>query len=197
MAKRKEKKKKTPDPSGRGYNPWGRLPPLDGAEGHLNVVIETVQWSRHKLRLDPELGVFTLAFTLPAGAQFPYDFGFVPSTLAADGDPIDVLLLMDGPAAPGCLVRARLLGVIEADQTERSGKTERNDRLIAVAEDSSRFDGVKDLEHLGDHFVEEIEAFFRNYNAMRGKRFKPLTRRGPKVARKLVMAAAKAHRAAK
>ena len=73
---------------------------------------------------------------------FPYDFGFVPSTLAEDGDPIDVLLLMDSSAFPGCVIESRLIGVIEGEQN-KDGKKERNDRLIAVAKPQSRAFGLK------------------------------------------------------
>jgi hypothetical protein len=86
---------------------------------------------RNKFAYDPEQSIFALKKVLPAGMVFPYDFGFLPSTLAPDGDPIDVLLLMDEPAFPGCAVKARLVGVIEGERVD--GKTTtRNDRLVAV-----------------------------------------------------------------
>src|SRR5215210_8005156 len=97
----------------------------------INVIIETPKGSRNKYNFDEELGLFKLGGVLPAGAVFPFDFGYVPSTVGGDGDPLDVLVLMDEPAFVGCLVPARLIGVIEAEQTEE-GKTTRNDRLIAV-----------------------------------------------------------------
>src|SRR3954454_21727082 len=99
---------------------------------NLTVIIETPKGSQNKYTYEPRLGAFILGGVLPAGAVFPFDFGFVPSTLAEDGDPLDVLVLMDGPAFTGCIVQCRPLGVIEAEQTE-DGKKVRNDRLIAVA----------------------------------------------------------------
>src|SRR3569833_4517481 len=101
----------------------------------LNAVIETARGCRNKFKYDPELRLFRLAHVLPAGAVFPFDFGFVPSTRGGDGDPLDVLVLMDEPAFPGCLIAARLLGAIEAEQGDEK-KMERNDRLIAVAAES-------------------------------------------------------------
>src|SRR5919199_1807176 len=98
----------------------------------LNVIIETPKGSRNKFDYDEELGLFKLGGVLPAGASFPFDFGFLPATRGGDGDPLDVLVLMDEPAFAGCLVTVRLLGVIEAEQTEGDATT-RNDRLIAVA----------------------------------------------------------------
>src|SRR5215208_1072043 len=115
--------------SSRGLNRLGAYAP-DADE--LNVIIETPRGSRNKFNYDGGLGLFKLGGVLPAGAVFPFDFGFIPSTLGGDGDPLDVLVLMDEPAFTGCLVPSNLLGVIEAEQTE-DGKTTRNDRLIAVA----------------------------------------------------------------
>src|SRR4051812_26311118 len=94
----------------------------------LNVIVETPKGCRNKFKFDEELRCFKLSKVLPAGATFPFDFGFLPHTLADDGDPIDVLLLMDEQAFPGCLVKARLVGVIEAEQG-KDKKATRNDRL--------------------------------------------------------------------
>jgi inorganic pyrophosphatase len=123
---------------------------------------------------------------LPAGAVFPFDFGFIPSTLGGDGDPLDVLLLMDEPAFPGCLVEARLVAVIEASQTERDGETTRNDRLICIASDSRTHKAVRTLADLNEVLMDEIEHFFVSYNQIKGKNFAPLGRYGPIKAAKLV-----------
>jgi inorganic pyrophosphatase len=79
----------------------------------LQVIIETPKGSHNKYSFDEEQNIFVLRAALPSGMVFPYDFGFVPQTLADDGDPLDVLVLMDMPAFPGCAVVARLIGVIE------------------------------------------------------------------------------------
>lgn len=163
-------------------------------EGDLNVIIETPKGSRNKYDYDEGLGLFKLGGVLPAGAVFPFDFGFVPSTLGGDGDPLDVLILMDEPAFTGCLVRARPIGVIEAEQTERDGETTRNDRLIAVASESRAHGGAKLLGKLADGVVEEIEHFFVSYNNIKGKEFKPLGRHGPVVALRTVEEGARAFR---
>jgi len=107
-----------------------RLEPFE--DGCVLVVIETPKGSPNKLAFEARFGTFVLKGVLPAGAVFPFDFGFVPSTRAEDGDPLDVLVLMDAPVFPGCVVPSRLVGVIEAERTE-DGKTERNDRVLAVA----------------------------------------------------------------
>lgn len=122
---------------------------------------------------------------MPEGSTFPYDFGFIPSTVG-DGDPLDVLVLLDSPAPVGCVLTVRLIGVIEARQRENAGEWIRNDRLLAVATHAHTHAHVKDLADLRPHIVDEIEAFFSNYNAQKGKSFKPLDRAGPKKACKLV-----------
>lgn len=155
-------------------------------EEELNVVIETPKGSRNKYNYDEKLGLFKLGGVLTAGASFPFDFGFVPSTVGGDGDPLDVLVLMDEPAFAGCLVRTRLVGVIEAEQTERDGETTRNDRLIGIAADSRLHTRVRTLESIGTTLLEEIEHFFVSYNQIKGKEFKPLGRFGPERARALV-----------
>jgi inorganic pyrophosphatase len=158
-----------------------------GKNSHeLNAIIETPKGSRNKFKFDTKLGMFKLSGVLPAGTVFPFDFGFVPSTLGGDGDPLDVLLLMDEPAFTGCLVPARLIGVIEAEQTERDGETTRNDRLIAVAADSHNHREVCSLSQISDNLVNEIEHFFVSYNEIKGKTFKPLGRAGPDRAEELV-----------
>ena len=155
-------------------------------EDELNVFVETPKGSRNKYEYDERLGLFKLGGVLPSGASFPFDFGFVPSTLGGDGDPLDVLVLMDEPAFTGCLVRTRLVGAVEAEQTERDGETTRNDRLIGVASESRLLARVRKLADLGPGLLEEIEHFFVSYNEVKGKVFKPLGRCGARQARALV-----------
>src|SRR5581483_4218718 len=115
-----------------------------------------------KYSYDSERGVFVLKSLLPSGMVFPFDFGFIPGTRADDGDPIDILVLIDEPAAQGSLVLARLVAVIEAEQTEK-GKTERNDRLIGIAAISHDYRSVQALEQLSGDLLQEIEHFFISY----------------------------------
>jgi inorganic pyrophosphatase len=159
-------------------------------EGRLLAVIEAPRGSSNKLKFDPATGVLFLHKVLPPGTVFPFDFGFIPGTLGADGDPLDVLVLMDEPAAPGVAVPCRLLGVIEAVQRQardtRSVRGTRNDRLIAVADKTHRYANARALRDVGDHALGEIEAFFTFYNERMGKKFTPLRRAGASVARRLV-----------
>lgn len=166
--------------------PYDGLEAFDPQSHDLNVVIDTPKGSRNKYSLDENVGLFKLSGVLPAGASFPFDFGFVPSTIGGDGDPLDVLLLMDEPVFTGCLVVSRLIGVIEAKQTERNGKSVRNDRLVAVAVESLTHQNLKTLTRLNSNLLKEIEHFFISYNSVKGKIFKPLGRYGPQRAMRLV-----------
>lgn len=157
-------------------------------EQTLNAIVETARGSRNKFNYDEELDLFRLAGVLPAGAAFPFDFGFVPSTLGEDGDPIDVLLLLDEEAFAGCLVETRLAGVIEAEQTEEE-ETVRNDRLIGVAVQSQLYRDVRTLDDLSDPLIDSIVHFFISYNEFKGKTFTPIGRYGPKRALTLVESA--------
>jgi inorganic pyrophosphatase len=163
-------------------------------DAELNVIIETPKGSRNKFTFDEEKGLFKLSGVLPAGAVFPFDFGFLPGTLGGDGDPLDVLVLMDESAFAGCLVPSRLIGVIEALQTERDGETTRNDRLIAVAANSRDHQHLRSLTDLNENLLEEIEHFFVSYNEIKGKRFVPRGRFGPQRARRIVETASKGAR---
>jgi inorganic pyrophosphatase len=153
---------------------------------HVHVVVETPKGSRNKLAFDPELEVFKLKGVLPEGHSFPYDFGFVPSTLAADGDPLDVLLLLDAPAFPGCVVEARLLGALEIEQHETDGTVQRNDRLVAVAAHSREHNKLRSLADLSPDMLHEVEHFFHSYNEAKGGEIKVLRRVGPERAHQLL-----------
>jgi len=155
--------------------------PLTDKEGNVQVIIETPKNSRNKYAFDPKQRIFALKKVLPEGMAFPHDFGFIPSTKAEDGDPIDVLILMDQSAFPGCLVKARLIGVIEGEQAQ-DGKTERNDRLLAVAATSHTHSDVKSVKDLNKSLLVELEKFLVNYHADDGEKFKVLGCKGPQAA---------------
>lgn len=162
----------------------------------VNVVIDTPKGSRNKFKYDERLRLFKLGGVLPVGMSFPFDFGYIPTTAGGDGDPLDVLLLMDEPAFVGCLVETRLIGVIEAEQTE-AGRTERNDRLIGVAAQSRVHEKVRELRELNEQLLNEIEHFFVSYNEAKDKRFAPLSRGDAARARQILEAGQKQHRHAR
>ena len=151
----------------------------------LNLVVDTPKGSRNKFRFDEKLGLFRLSKRLPLGMAFPYDFGFIPSTLAEDGDPLDVLLVSDAPAFPGCLVGAQLLGVLEAEQKDEK-ETLRNDRLVAIPVTPYNPPQLTSLSDLGEARLSEIEHFFVSYNQAEGRTFRVIDRRGREAAERLV-----------
>lgn len=172
------------------------LSTFDAESENLNVIVDTPKGSRNKFKYDESLNLFKLGSVLPAGASFPFDFGFIPSTEGGDGDPLDVMLLMDEPAFVGCLVIARLIGVIEAEQTEE-GKTKRNDRLIAVAVESRVHRDMRTLEDLSSNLLDEIEHFFVSYNEIKGKEFRSLGNFSPQRAQQLVEEGKRKYRASR
>ncbi|MBV9463122.1 MAG: inorganic diphosphatase [Verrucomicrobiae bacterium] len=166
-----------------------RLPPFAPEEGLIHAIVETPKGSGVKYTYRPEHGLFHLKKALPMGMVFPFNFGFVPSTLAEDGDPLDVLILNDEAIPPGCLVMVKAVGVIEAEQSDGEKKN-RNDRVVGAASLEGRPDG----EPLDESTWREIEAFFVSYNQRAGKKFKVLGRGGAKKAAGIVRQAAKAFR---
>lgn len=172
-----------------------RLEPATGLSGDrgtsFQVIVETPKGYRNKFAFHREQKIFILRKVLPAGMTFPYDFGFIPQTVAEDGDPIDVLLLMDEPAFPGIAVPARLIGVIEGEQTE-DGKTVRNDRLLAVAEANHLYANIRTIEDLPGQTLRELEDFFVNYSRLEGREYRVLDRKGEQAAQRLVEKARRA-----
>lgn len=170
MRKNNGKRASPADPS--------RIEPRDSDDKKLlRVVIETPKGSRNKFAFDPEQHIFELKKVLPAGMSFPYDFGFVPSTEAEDGDPIEALVLMDEPAFPGCVLTCRPIGVIEGEQRDKK-KKRRNDRILAVEKDAHRWADFKTIDALGKQFCRELEEFFVNYHKLIGKEYRILALKG-------------------
>ncbi len=168
-----------------------KLKPLKEGDEILQVIVETPKGCRNKFAFDPKPRIFTLKAVLPAGMAFPYDFGFLPQTLAPDGDPIDVLLLMDEPAFSGCAVNARLIGIIEGEQVDGK-KRIRNDRLLAIAEANHTYNYVKKIGDLPNQFLRELQDFFVNYHRLQGKQYRLLGCKGTQAALTLIKQARKA-----
>ena len=171
--------------AGKGLADPTHLKPTGADKQMLRVVIETPKGSRNKFAFDPEEHIFQLKKVLPAGMTFPYDFGFVPSTQADDGDPLDVLVLMDEPAFPGCMLTCRPVGVIEGEQQDKKQKI-RNDRIVAVEQDAHSWAHVKSMDDLGKQFLRELEEFFVNYHRLSDKEYRVLGVRGSGAVRKIV-----------
>jgi inorganic pyrophosphatase len=154
---------------------------LNAKKGICRAIIETPKGCRNKFDYDSESNLFMLGGLLPEGMMFPFDFGFIPSTLGEDGDPVDILVLMDAPAHVGCLIDVRIVGIIEAQQTG-DGEKETNDRLLGVAVHSYNHEHVKSIEDVGKTPLDQLEEFFVSYNKQRGKKFRITGTGGPKKA---------------
>jgi inorganic pyrophosphatase len=164
------------------------LPSKDPETGDFTVVVETPKDSHNKYKYDAECHALRLSAVLGEGLAFPYDFGFVPSTLGADGDPLDVLVFLDHPVPPACVVSARLIGVLEVRQKSGKERWKRNDRLFAVATHAHTHQTLKTLDDLRPHLLDEIESFFVHYASLEGKKLEILARKGPRHARQLIKA---------
>ena len=166
---------------------------LDIKKRTCRAIIETPKGCRNKFDYDPDSGLFMLGGLLPEGMMFPFDFGFIPSTLGDDGDPLDILVLMDAPAHVGCLIDVRIIGIIQAEQSE-DGKTESNDRLLGVAIHSYDHEGLDSIDDVSKTLLDQLEAFFISYNKQRGKKFKITGTGGPAKAIKFLKTGLKAHK---
>jgi inorganic pyrophosphatase len=136
-------------------------------DGALRVVVETPRGSRHKYAWNEELRAFEHKATLGSGLVWPYDYGFIPRTKGGDGDPLDVLVLMDEPAFPGCILNVRIIGGFEV---EKNGVT--NDRFVACLlpsrEISLSTDGYETLSDLPKPLLDQMENFLTTYSVQRG-----------------------------
>ncbi len=169
---------------------------LDPDRATCRAIIETPKGSRNKFDYDPESNLFILAGLLPQGMMFPFDFGFIPSTLGEDGDPLDIMVLMDAPAHVGCLIEVRIIGIIDAAQTE-DGKTQKNSRLLGVAIHSYENENLTNISEVSKTLLAQVEAFFVSYNKQRGKKFTITGTAGPKRALRSLRTGIKAHQNAK
>jgi inorganic pyrophosphatase len=172
-----------------------RLPLVDEETGDYCVVLETPKGSRNKYKYEPAFDAIKVSASLGEGLAFPYDFGFFPSTLGEDGDPLDVLLFLDDAVPPGSVATARMIGVLEVEQREHRRSWRRNDRFFAVATHAHTHQKLKHLDDLRPHLLPEIESFFTHYAGLEGKKLRIVRRSGPRRARKLLKAGAKAFKA--
>ncbi|HNI61805.1 MAG TPA: inorganic diphosphatase, partial [Pseudomonadota bacterium] len=142
------------------------LPPFD-AQHNLRVVVETPRGANIKIKYDEDLGCFSLSRILPLGVTYPYDFGFVPQTLAQDGDPLDVMVLIDALTYPGVVISCRLLGALHVEERGLRGRP--NHRLVAVPVKAARKDELRNFSDLGRRMQQELERFFVMSSAFTSK----------------------------
>jgi inorganic pyrophosphatase len=136
----------------------------------VHVVVESPRGSTSKFKYEPELGVMTLARPLPLGLAYPHDWGFVPSTHAPDGDPLDAFIMWEGAGYPGVTMPCRPIGVLRVEQTNTESKRrERNDRLAVLPSKAPRWEAVQSVFDLHERVRLELEQFFTAVAAFEGK----------------------------
>jgi inorganic pyrophosphatase len=155
------------------------------------AVVETPKGRRGKFDYDPKRRAFRLKTLLPEGMSFPLDFGFIPSTLCDDGDPLDIMVLTDEPTSSGAILEVRLVGVIEAEEREK-GKVERNDRVLGVTLVSRLYEAVRTPQDLPKAFIDNLVDFWVQKDRLEGKAFKCLGVGGPMEAIARVKSASRA-----
>jgi inorganic pyrophosphatase len=161
------------------------LGPRQPGSGRIHVVIETPAGSQNKYKYDRTIGVLRLSRVLPVGMVFPFNFGSIPGTCAEDGDALDVLVIDLPPTFAGCLVTARLIGVLRAWQMEKR-KRINNDRLIAIAETPVNPARIRNLKEIAPRLLHELEHFLESYNRAQGRKFRITARAGRHVAEALL-----------
>jgi inorganic pyrophosphatase len=135
----------------------------------IYAVVETPRGSRAKLAYEPKLGAFMMSKPLMAGLTYPYDWGFIPSTKAQDGDPLDILIIHDAATYPGVVLCCKPIGVLELVQLKK-GKSERNDRIFVVP-DRAPFEGdLQDIRHMPERAIKELERFFEATDVLEKKK---------------------------
>ena len=140
------------------------LIPAQPKPGVINVLIEITAGSKNKYEFDKDLQAFALDRVLYSSVQYPYDYGFIPNTLADDGDPLDGMVLMDQPTFPGCVIPARPIGMLEMIDGG-----DHDEKIICVPDKDPRYTQVKSLKDVAPHRLEEIAEFFRTYKNLEKK----------------------------
>jgi inorganic pyrophosphatase len=160
-----------------------KLPTFEADSKLVNIVVETSKGMRTKLKY--EEGIFRAEKVLPVGLVFPFDFGFLPSTIGGDGDPLDALVLSESGLPYGCVVLGQLVGVLECEQTQ-DGETRRNDRLLALPIDAKSQTPMLPSIPLDRRLTTAIAEFFEKYSELQGKKFRSLGVHGPERALEIV-----------
>lgn len=147
------------------------IPAFD-SDDIFHVVVEAPRGSTLKLKYDPRWETMSVSRPLPLGVTYPFDWGFVPSTQAADGDPLDAMLLWDVRSYPGVVVRCRAIGVLQVEQNRTShnpAERIRNDRIMSIPLEARRERSVTDPAALPARVREELEHFAVAATALEGK----------------------------
>lgn len=156
----------------------------------VRCVIESPMGSPTKFKYDPETKTFVMKRPLLKGLTYPFDWGFIPGTVAEDDDPLDVMVIHDAPGFSGLVIPAQIIGVLEVEQHDHEG-TARNDRLFAVPVCSHREDEINHIDDVSKRLRKELEKFFVATSALEKKELAFLGWKGPKEALSLIEEAMK------
>lgn len=140
------------------------LIPAQPKAGIINVLIEIPGGSKNKYEFDKDMNAFALDRVLFASVKYPYDYGFVPNTLADDGDPLDGMVMMDEPTFAGCVIAARPIGMLLMIDGG-----DRDEKILCVPAEDPRYNEVKSIKDIAPHRLEEIAEFFRTYKNLEKK----------------------------
>lgn len=163
-------------------NLWTELTPGSEFPEVINTVIEIPKGSRNKYEYDKEMGVFALDRVLYSSVVYPADYGFIPQTIYDDGDPMDIMLLMEQPTFPGCVVASRTIGIMGMiDNGDKDYK------ILAVPVDDPKYNNVNDISDIPSHILDEISEFFKTYKNLEGKEVEVLNWEDAEVAKKEVI----------
>lgn len=129
----------------------------------VHAVIEVPKGNRNKYEYSKKAGVIKLDRVLYSAVMYPGDYGFIPRTLFEDGDPMDILVMINEPTFPGCVIEARPIGMFKMiDNNEKDYK------VLAVPSTDPNFDDIHKLEDIPQHFPREVEHFFLTYKQLQG-----------------------------
>lgn len=144
---------------------WRDLPSGPNIPEEVYAIVEIPKGSRNKFEYNKDFGTYMLDRVLHGPQQYPGEYGFIPRTIYDDGDPMDIIVLMDEKTFPGCIIEARPIGLMRMVDGG-----EKDDKILAVPREDPRYDDIEDIEDVSSHIKKEILEFFRTYkNLEEGK----------------------------
>ena len=152
-----------------------------GVAEEVEAVVEIPKGSRNKYEINMKTGEIHLDRVLFSSVHYPTDYGFIPGTVSADGDPLDVLIIVEEPTFPGCRVKIRLIGALLMEDEKGT-----DEKILAVPTVDPRFEGIYDISHLQSHWLTEISNFFATYKMLEGKETRVGCWEGADTAKKLL-----------
>lgn len=153
---------------GDSRNAYQHLTAVSETTGVVNAIVEIPKGRRSKFELDKKSGLFKLDRYLYSSSHYPGDYGFIPQTLAEDGDALDVLVMVNEPTFTGCLIEARVVGLFQMQD-----KGVHDYKVLAVPDRDPLFDDYRDLKDVPPHFLREVEHFFSTYKQLEGVTVEP------------------------